>query len=169
MRGLAQDIGTPRPRRHLEPPRLNLTAMVDVFTVLLVFLLKSYAAEGTLTAASQNLQLPSSTSNATPNTTITITVSQDNLFVENERVTSLAQVAATDGLFLPDLGRALKTRADKARFIAGTNPGLSFRGQITILGDKQTPFSILEKVMYTAAASDFSDIALAVYQRSRAG
>jgi biopolymer transport protein ExbD len=35
----------PGVRRHLEPPRLNLTAMVDVFTVLLVFLLKSYSAE----------------------------------------------------------------------------------------------------------------------------
>src|SRR3972149_2638532 len=53
---------TPGSRRHLEPPRLNLTAMVDGFTVLLVFLLKSYAAEGTLTAAAQNLELPASTS-----------------------------------------------------------------------------------------------------------
>ena len=169
MKGRVQHIGTPRPRRHLEPPRLNLTAMVDVFTVLLVFLLKSYAAEGTLTSAAQNLQLPASTSTLTPNTTITITVSQDALFVEDEHVTSLRQAAETDGLYLPDLGRALKARAERTRFIAGTNAGLSFRGQVTILGDKQTSFSILQKVMFTAAASDFSDIALAVYQRSRNG
>jgi len=143
--------------------------MVDVFTVLLVFLLKSYAAEGTLTAAAQNLQLPASTSTVTPRTTLTITVSQDAVFVDDERVTSLRQVADTDGLYLPELGRALKARADKSRFIAGSNTGSSFRGQVTILGDRQTSFSILQKVMFTAAASEFSDIALAVYQRSRTG
>jgi len=156
-------------RRHLEPPRLNLTAMVDVFTVLLVFLLKSYAAEGTLTAAAQNLELPASTSSVPPQATITITISEDALFVEDERVGDLAMLAATEGLFVPDLGRALKARVEKARFIAGSNAAVSFLGKVTILGDKQTPFAVLEKVMYTAAVSEFGDIALAVYQRSRAG
>ena len=113
-------------RRHLEPPRLNLTAMVDVFTVLLVFLLKSYAAEGTLTAAAQNLELPASTSSVPPQATITITISEDALFVEDERVGDLATLAATEGLFVPDLGRALKARVKKARFIAGSNAAVSF-------------------------------------------
>ena len=156
-------------RRHLEPPRLNLTAMVDVFTVLLVFLLKSYAAEGTLTAAAQNLELPASTSSVPPQATITITISEDALFVEDERVGDLATLAATEGLFVPDLGRALKARVAKARFIAGSNAAVAFSGKVTILGDKQTPFAVLEKVMYTASVSEFGDIALAVYQKSRAG
>jgi len=159
---------TPGSRRHLEPPRLNLTAMVDVFTVLLVFLLKSFAAEGTLTAAAQNLELPSSTSSLTPQATITITVSEDALFVDDERVAELAQLAGIDGLYLPALGQALKVRVDKARFIAGNNTTVAFQGKVTILGDKKTPFALLERIMYTASASEFGDIALAVYQHSRA-
>jgi biopolymer transport protein ExbD len=159
----------PGVRRHLEPPRLNLTAMVDVFTVLLVFLLKSYSAEGTLTAAAQNLELPASTSSLTPQPTITITISQDTLFVDDEQVGTLVALTDGDGPYIPELGKALKARVDKARLIAGRNPSHAFQGRITILGDKDTPFATLERVMYTASSSEFGDIALAVYQKGRTG
>lgn len=158
----------PGVRRHLEPPKLNLTAMVDVFTVLLVFLLKSYSAEGTLTAAAQNLELPASTSSLTPQPTITITISEDTLFVEDERIGPLAELTAGE-IYIPKLGQALKARVDKARLIAGSNPSHTFQGRVTILGDKNTPFATLERVMYTASLSEFGDIALAVYQKGSAG
>lgn len=158
----------PGQRRRVEPARLNLTAMVDVFTVLLVFLLKSYAAEGSLTAAAPNLELPSSTSSLAPQATVTITVSEDALFVEDERIGSLKSLASAEGLYLPSLGHALKTRADKARLIAGRNQSVSFQGRVTIMGDKNTPFATLERIMYTASVSEFGEIALAVYQRKRA-
>jgi biopolymer transport protein ExbD len=164
---MRRGFGAVRERRHLEPPRLNLTAMVDVFTVLLVFLLKSYAAEGTLTAAAQNLELPSSTSSLTPQTTTTITISEDSLFVDDERIADLARFSGIDALYVPELGQALAARAQKARFIAGANAAAAFQGRVTILGDKKTPFATLEKIMYTASQSEFGDIALAVYQRSR--
>lgn len=159
----------PGVRRHLEPPRLNLTAMVDVFTVLLVFLLKSYSAEGTLTAAAQNLELPASTSSLAPQPTITITISEDALFVEDERVGALADLADPSAPYIPALGSALQARVDKARTIAGSNSSLTFQGRVTILGDKNTPYATLERVMYTASMSEFGDIALAVYQQGRSG
>jgi len=159
----------PGVRRHLEPPRLNLTAMVDVFTVLLVFLLKSYSAEGTLTAAAQNLELPASTSSLTPQPTITITISEDTLFVEDERVGPLAELTGGEMPYIPELGKALKARVAKARMISGSNPSHAFQGRVTILGDKNTSFATLERVMYTASSSEFGDIALAVYQKGRTG
>lgn len=159
----------PGVRRHLEPPRLNLTAMVDVFTVLLVFLLKSYSAEGTLTAAAQNLELPASTSSLAPQPTITITISEDALFVEDDRIGALADLTEHDAPYIPALGEALRARVDKARIIAGANAPLASHGRVTILGDKDTPFATLERVMYTASMSEFSDIALAVYQQERPG
>jgi biopolymer transport protein ExbD len=143
--------------------------MVDVFTVLLVFLLKSYSAEGTLTAAAQNLELPSSTSTIAPQPTITITISEDTLFVEDERVGALAEFAKQEGPDIPALARALAARVEKARLIAGSNPSVRFQGRVTILGDKSTPFATLERVMYTAARSEFGDIALAVYQQGKTG
>lgn len=159
----------PGVRRHLEPPRLNLTAMVDVFTVLLVFLLKSYSAEGTLTAAAQNLELPASTSSLSPQPTITITISEDALFVDDEQVGPLAELTDGEAPYIPELGQALKLRVEKARLIAGSNPAHTFQGRVTILGDKSTPFATLERVMYTASSSEFGDIALAVYQKVRTG
>jgi biopolymer transport protein ExbD len=143
--------------------------MVDVFTVLLVFLLKSYSAEGTLTAAAQNLELPSSTSTIAPQPTITITISEDTLFVEDERVGALAAFSEQDGPYIPALGAALASRVEKARLIAGSNRSVTFQGRVTILGDKDTPFATLERVMFTAARSEFGDIALAVYQQGKSG
>jgi biopolymer transport protein ExbD len=143
--------------------------MVDVFTVLLVFLLKSYSAEGTLTAAAQNLELPASTSSLSPQPTITITISEDALFVEDDRIGTLTDLRDGDTPYIPALGKALKVRVDKARLIAGSNPSHAFQGRVTILGDKNTPFATLERVMYTASMSEFGDIALAVYQKGRTG
>jgi biopolymer transport protein ExbD len=143
--------------------------MVDVFTVLLVFLLKSYSAEGTLTAAAQNLELPTSTSSIAPQPTITITISEDTLFVEDEAVGSLAELTSEPGPFITPLGTALAARVDKARLIAGSNPSVAFHGRVTIMGDKDTPFATLERVMYTAARSEFGDIALAVFQKAKTG
>ncbi len=159
----------PGVRRHLEPPRLNLTAMVDVFTVLLVFLLKSYSAEGTLTAAAQNLELPASTSSLAPQPTITITISEDALFVEDDRIGALADLTEPDAPYIPALGEALRARVAKMRIIAGSNAPAASPGRVTILGDKDTPFATLERVMYTASMSEFGDIALAVYQQERPG
>jgi len=154
-----------RHRQSPEPPKLNLTAMVDVFVVLLVFLLKSYSAEGNIMTTDKGLELPISTSTLHPQMTLTVTVSQDALYVEDKKVAELEAVRASSDLFIPGLAEELRYQVKRARFISGVNPTVKFEGKVTILGDRGLPFLVLEKVMYTCSATDFNDIALAVFQK----
>jgi biopolymer transport protein TolR len=154
-----------RHRPHVDPPRLNLTAMVDVFVVLLVFLLKSYAAEGNIITMDQNLELPISTSSLNPLATLTITVTKEAIYVEDKKVEDIQAIQEGPDLLLPGLAKELQYQVDRARFIAGLNPTVKFDGKITVLGDRGLPFLVLEKVMYTCSVSDFPEIALAVFQK----
>jgi biopolymer transport protein ExbD len=154
-----------RHRQPMQPPKLNLTAMVDVFVVLLIFLLKSYSAEGNILTFNKDLQLPVSTSNLPPQLTLTVTVTQEGIYVEDKKVESIKAVQEAQDLLIQPLAQELTYQVQRAQFIAGFNPTVKFEGKVTILGDRGLPFSILEKVMYTCSASDFNEISLAVFQK----
>ena len=143
-------------RHHIDPPRLNLTAMVDVFTVLLLFLLKSYAAEGGLLASNPDLQLPLSTSSLRPDSTLTLVVTPDLLFVQDQPVVETEKVLQNDELYIPSIGKAIKEHSRQFGLVPEQE------GRITILGDRRIPFRLLKRVLYTATEEGFSDVSLAV-------
>ena len=140
----------------MEPPRLNLTAMVDVFTVLLVFLLKSYAAEGNLSAPVP-VNLPVSTANTVSEATIVITVTEKELFFEKTRIEdpTFLSMETPD---IPRLNDILKAWVQNS-----SDP--KKEKKVTILGDKQIPYYLLKKVIYTSAQNGLSDLSLAVIQK----
>lgn len=143
-------------RRHLEPPRLNLTAMVDVFTVLLVFLLKSYSAEGTLSAPVP-VNLPSSSATSAAELNLVVTVTEKELFLEKTRIEE-PSLLSTDLPDVPKLNEALGSLLQK------NNPAPPQK-KATILGDKKIPYFLLKKVIYTLSQNGFGDLSLAVYQK----
>ncbi|MBI1820348.1 MAG: biopolymer transporter ExbD [Nitrospirae bacterium] len=147
-------------RRHLEPPRLNLTAMVDVFTVLLVFLLKSYATEGNLTAPVP-VNLPVSTASTISEMTIVVTVTEKALFLENSKIED-STFLSPETADIPKFNEALSSFLQKI-------PNPPKEKKVTILGDKKTPYYLLKKVIYTCAQNGLSDISLAVFQKGGGG
>ena len=144
-------------RRHLEPPKLNLTAMVDVFTVLLVFLLKSYSAEGTLTPPVP-VNLPSSSATTASDLNLFVTVTEKELFLDRSEIVD-SSFLSTDSPDIPKLNEALV-------FLLQKNSPVSHQKKVTILGDKHIPYYLLKKVIYTFSENGFSDISLAVYQKA---
>jgi biopolymer transport protein ExbD len=143
-------------RRHLEPPRLNLTAMVDVFTVLLVFLLKSYSAEGTLTSPVP-VNLPNSTATLTHELNLVVTVTEKELFLDQTRIVD-SSLSSTDTPNIPKLNDAIVS------FLQKNNPPPGQK-KVTILGDKQIPYSLLKKIIYTFTQNGFGNVSLAVYPK----
>ncbi len=149
-------------RRHLEPPRLNLTAMVDVFTVLLVFLLKSYSADSTL-APPVPLNLPVSTAMTTSEISMTITVTEKALFLDKTRIEDPAYLSANRP-DIPGLHDALAVRLPNT-----SNPSNHDLKKVTILGDRNIPYSLLKKVIFTCSQAGIQDIQLAVLQKVGGG
>ena len=143
-------------RRHLVPPKLNLTAMVDVFTVLLVFLLKSYTTEGMLTPPIP-VNLPLSSAVTAPRRDLVITVTEKEIFLDRTRVEGLSMTDPA-ARTLPALKTAIESWA--------RNNGDTLKEKkVIIAGDRKIPFSRLKQIIATCAGEGYADISLAVYQK----
>ncbi len=144
---------------------LTLTSLVDLFTNLVLFLIYNFAAEGTAIPAAERMQLPESLAQLTPRTTVTVMITQSEIFMEGKHIADTAAVLATDELLIPDLKKALDYEAERGKHFAGLTADKAFQGRITILGDKQIPFRLLEKVMFTCSEAEFGQIDLAVISK----
>lgn len=140
---------------------MNLVALIDIFTILIFFLMSSTGIE-VLTNA-RAVKLPASTAEKTPRQTIVIAVSESDIVVDGRKVASVAEVNAQPGDVIPGLKAELDLLA--SRQVIGADKEGNARA-ITIMGDKTIPYSLLRKVMYTSARANFSDIAFAVQRKT---
>jgi len=132
--------------------RLNITSMMDMFTIILIFLLKSYSVNTVNITPQENLRLPSSTSETRPSEGLGIAVLKDRILLGLSR----------DGKTIPVLSVALKKELKKARFIAKNNKNYEFKGTIIVQADKSIPFKTLKKIMYTTGVAGYTDFRFAV-------
>jgi biopolymer transport protein ExbD len=148
-----------RNARHGNALDMNLVSLIDVFTILIFFLLSNSGVE-TLPAAS--VHLPESTAKKDPKETLVIVVNATEITVDGRKVADVASLAnATD-----DLIPGLKAELDlvSARPVALAENAAKAHS-LTIMGDKDIPYQLLRKVMYTAALADFTNVSFAVNQK----
>jgi len=145
---------------------MALVPFIDMLTMLVVFLLL-HSSDAEILPNTKNIQIPESIADLKPHETVTIMVTKDQLLVNGRIVGNVAQVAAmpSDKLIIPDLQAALREQNDRIQRQTAKED-LAER-EITIMGDKGTPFSVLKRVMATATASDYGKVSLAVIQRER--
>ena len=142
---------------------MNLVSLIDIFTILIFFLMSSTGVE--VLATARAVKLPESTADRTPRETVVVTVSGQDIVVDGRKVASVAEVIdAADDLIAP-----LKTELDlqSARQVIRTENRAQAK-TLTILGDKDIPYRLLRKVMVTASKANFSDVSFAVVQKAGA-
>ncbi len=155
-----------RIKRHDTNPGkqyLNLTSMMDMFTIILVFLLKTYSTEGNLIHPSENLTLPKSSTEQVPQTALNVIVSKETIVVENEVVEQVSNVRAQPGVMIESLRETLTFYADHAKEME-ERWGSQFSGMITVQGDKDLEYWILVKVLFTCGQSGYPNLRLATYR-----
>jgi len=137
---------------------MNLVSLIDVFTILIFFLLSGTSGVELL-ASPKAVKLPESFTEKAPKETILLVVSGTEILVDGRKIASVADVMATQG----DLIEPLKAELDllaKRVIVRAENQE---KGQaITIMGDQTIPYQLLRKVMYTSARANFSDVSFAV-------
>ncbi len=148
---------------------LQVTSMVDMFTIILVFLLKSYSTSAVQITPQEGLKLPQSTSQTDPKESLKLVVSKEGIFVEDEQITEFAEgkiqkadLDRDDPKFIRSLYKALDNKAEKSRTIANVNEAVDFNGQVVLQADEGLPYSLLKKVMYTSMLAGYADVKLAV-------
>ena len=155
--------------RRIRLVSLSLTSMVDMFVILLVFLLKSYSTSPVNIAPSDKLTLPISTSVKDPVDVLKMVVSKAGIFVDDKKVIDfqagaldVKDVDVSDTQFIRALYEALDEQAKKARKIASVNEEIEFDGKVVMQADRSLPYELLRKVMYTSMMAGYSDVKIAV-------
>lgn len=144
--------------------KLNLTSMMDMFTVILLFLLKVYSTEGQLIQPSKFLTLPNSTIEKSPKVALNISASRDWVAVNDKPIVKVEDIVGMKGLIISPLQKELlkyATEAQKMRELYGH----SFSGMVTIQGDKSLPYNVLVRIMATCGKSQYPNMRLLVYQK----
>ncbi len=141
---------------------LKLTSMIDMFTILLVFLLKNYSAEGHILSVAPDLRLPESTAQKFPQVTSIIAISQEWILLDGKRVVPVAQVLDKNTLMIPELLNELNRLKGMSEKMGEINKAMGFTGNISLQGDKELPYQIIKKVMFTCGQMGYNDIVLNV-------
>jgi len=153
-----------RTKRNMGVPDLNITALLDMFTMLLIFLLISFsAATYTSIKTSGYLSYPKSSSDKKPVDMLTVVVDKYNIIVDgkvvakhNNGVVDTNELDET-GFEIRPLFNALVKYSERTKFIASSNKTLRSEGKVILQMDKDLPFSFLRQIMYTAGQAEYSE------------
>ena len=148
---------------------LNITAMMDMMTIILVFLLKSYAASALMLTQSEDIKPPISSTRAVPKDTVAVTITPKDILVGDRVVVTLenGQVPANllDGRLVKPLDQALRREVDKLKLIAERNPAAPFSRELSVIGDRKIPYDLLLTVLYTAGQAELENYRFVVLQK----
>jgi biopolymer transport protein ExbD len=146
--------------------KLNITSMMDMFTIILVFLIKNYSTEGAIVSPADDLTLPKSTVEMRAKESLNLMVAQGSIVVEDKRVLdkdAYAQLLAQKEFMIAPLQEVLSRYAEEARKMEAVT-GKEFSGSISIQGDTAIPYNVLTRIMYTCGQAGYPNMNLLVYR-----
>lgn len=141
---------------------LNLVSLMDIFTILVFFLLVSSGSQQL--PNSKDITLPTSVTDKVPKETLIISITEDEVLVQGKKVADIEELKATDELIIDELAKELTFRAEN-RLYAKTQieEGLA----ITIMGDENISYQLLRKILATCRQTHYTKIAFAAVQTAR--
>jgi len=142
---------------------LNLTPLMDVFTILVFFLL-FHSASGDILEAPRHIKLPDSSVEAKPRETVVIMVSPQVVIVQGEAVISTPELLDAKIETVSEITERLKQL--ERNIIGISTKTVAESMEVTILADKTIPFRVLKKIMLTCTGSGYGRISLAVIQKA---
>ena len=152
-------------RNRAKPTKMNLTSLMDVFTILVFFLLVNSATTEVLETPKQ-IELPASTIEEKPRETVVIFVSASEITVQGEVVAQVAEVMASERQNILPIAQRLAALSETVIGLRTKNVADS--QEVTVLADKGVPFRVVKKVMSTCTSQGYGRISLAVLQEAPA-
>lgn len=152
-------------RRNKKGSALSLVSIMDIFTILVFFLLVS-SAETEVLPNPKEIQLPESAALEKARESVVVMVTDQQILVQGRPVATVAAAMAGDELVIPELKAALRQQTDRV-LIQQAKADIAAR-EVTILGDRELPYRLLKRVMASCTAAEFGQISLAVVQKDGA-
>ena len=152
--------------RFLKPAKLNLVSLMDIFTILVFFLLIN-SGDSEIVRISNNIKLPDSVAETTPELTVNVLVTKTEVIVNGRPVATMDEVVESNNGVIPGLEEELKYLASKRTVL--TEDEKQKGRAVTILGDQSIPYELLKRVMTTCAKTNYRDLSMAVSRVANAG
>jgi len=152
-----------RHRRHKAGAALNLVSLMDIFTILVFFLLVNSSDVEVLPNA-KDIQLPESIAEAKAKESVVILIGENDIIVQGKPIAQVSEVMRLRGNDIPELRQALLAQTDRVLRNEAQDEIVS--REVTIMGDRDIPYRLLKKVMATCTDSEYGQISLAVLQKS---
>jgi len=153
-----------RRNRNTSSVDLNLVSLIDIFTILIFFLLINTGVADIL-PSTKSIKLPESTAEKVPRETVVVQVSQADIIVDGRKGASVSDVINAESDLIPGLKAELDVLASRQVIRAENEAN---KRAITIMGDREIPYRLLRKVMVTCARADFTDVSFAVQKKGGA-
>ena len=162
-----------RHEHHDHAVHVNINSLLDVLSVILVFLMKSYSANTVQVKPSPALQVPFSHSSQAVEESTAVTVTLKDILVDDLPVMTFeagavpANFLSSGGLLIDPLFQKLQDAVEHQKKIAAVNAKAEFKGIVTIIADRNVPFSLLTEVMYTAGQAQYNKFKFAAIRSER--
>lgn len=150
-------------KRHKRGSSLNLVSLMDIFTILVFFLLVN-TGDVEVLQNTRDVQLPESIADAPARDNVVVLVSEELLLVQGQPIGRIADIMASSAIIIPELKAALENQTDRA--LRQESKDDVANREVTIMGDKDIPYSLLKKVMATCTEANYGRVSLAVMQKS---
>ena len=146
-------------RRHKFQPKLNLVSLMDIFTILVFFLLVN-SSDVEVLQNNKAIKLPESIADQKPDNMLVVMVSAENIIISGRSVVSVEQALSGDDDEIEPLKKELEYLASRKPF---ANELEAKKGRdVTIMGDNTIPYTLIKRIMTTCAEADYRNISLAV-------
>jgi hypothetical protein len=159
-------------KRQDDPGPLAITSLMDILTVLLLFLIKSYSATPVNITMSDDLTLPDSSAQIPPEDAVPIAITARQILVADKPVANIHdgkvdpdQKDGEESYLIRGVRDALAEEAEHQRRIATYNQAQEFTGTALVIAHRETPFRLLSEVLYSAGQAEFAQFRFTVIKR----
>jgi len=149
-------------RNRLKISKMNLTSLMDVFTILVFFLLVNSGSVEILDAPKE-ITLPESRVESKPRETVVIFISPTEVLVQGQLVAMVDEIIEAKANVLDPIAARLAQL--KENVIGTSTRAVASSQEVTILADKSVPFTVIMTVMSTCTGEGFENVSLAVTQK----
>ena len=151
-------------RNRRAVPKLNLTSLMDVFTILVFFLVFNSGTTVEMLQQPRLITLPESVVEAKPRETVVIFVGRDEVLVQGVPVARIAEIQASGSGDIESIGARLAELSESV--IGLSTQAVAESQEVTVLADRSVPFSVVKKIMATCTARGYTRVSLAVVQKA---
>jgi biopolymer transport protein ExbD len=160
--------GKLRSRRRPITTDLNVVPMVDMMTMLVIFLLMQFSATGEILYMQKDIKLPDARHGQVIEVAPVVAISSSQIVVSGQKVAEVADVERSDDFAIPGLEERLRDEKKRWDFIHQNDPDRerNWKGDVNIQADQKVPFRILKRVMYTAGQAGYFNVNFATVDQT---